>query len=195
MHFDGLCRRIGTIDPQPLARVVETFGDDAWHEWDERLRTFFVHQDTQTIPLLYDNDMRHTDPTTWPRLAAIESAMEPALQTIRNHHATDPATGEGYFIRIILTRLSPRTVIKHHRDQGESLMRAHRYHVPITTNPLVDFFLGDQPFHFDAGEVWEINNRARHAVRNASNEGRVHLILDYVVPGERVDDPEGVVFA
>ena len=195
MHFDGLCRHIGTIDPQPLSRVVESFGEDAWKEWDERQRTFRVHQDTQTIPLLYDNDMRHTGPTRWPRLAAAEPAMEPTLQAIREHHAATETQENGYVIRIILTRLSPGTVIKPHRDQGESLMRAHRYHVPITTNPLVDFFIGDRPFHFGVGEIWEINNRARHAVRNASDRGRVHLILDYVVPGEVVEDPEGTVVA
>jgi quercetin dioxygenase-like cupin family protein len=195
MHFDGLCRQIGTVDPQPLARAVQGFGEDAWHEWDERQRTFRVHQDTQTIPLLYDNDMRHTGPTRWPRLAAIEPAMEPVMQAIRAYYGRTASSDEGYFIRIILTRLSPGTVIKPHRDQGESLMRAHRCHVPITTNPLVDFYLGEQKFHFEAGEIWEINNRARHAVGNRSDEGRVHLILDYVVPGERVDDPEGAVVA
>jgi hypothetical protein len=196
MHFDGLCRRIGSVDPGPLAKAIAELTDDDWDEWDHRQQTFGPHRHTQTIPLLYDNDMRHTDPTPWPRLAKLQAALDPVLDTIRKEHA--PA-GEGddnaYFIRIILTRLSPGTTINRHRDEGESLMRSHRYHVAIATNPLVDFFVGGTPNHFAAGEIWEINNRAYHAVRNVSNQGRVHLILDYVVPGERVDDPEGVVFA
>jgi hypothetical protein len=196
MHFDGLCRHIGSVDPEPLARAVAELTDDDWDEWDHRQQTFGPHRHTQTIPLLYDNDMRHTDPTPWPRLAKLQSALDPVFDAIRKEHA--PADGpddNGYFIRVILTRLSPGSTINRHRDEGESLMRSHRYHVAINTNPLVDFFVGGTPNHFAAGEIWEINNRAYHAVRNASNQGRVHLILDYVVPGERVDDPEGVVFA
>jgi hypothetical protein len=75
-------------------------------------------------------------------------------------------------------------------------MRSHRYHVAIRTNPLVDFGIGDRVQHFAPGEVWEINNRKYHAVRNLGQEGRVHLILDYVVPGEEIRDPdEGLLVA
>jgi hypothetical protein len=140
--------------------------------------------------------MRHTEPTTWSRFAQLEPVLEPVLDTIRKAHPPAPGTDDqGYFIRIILTRLRPGTTINRHRDSGESLMRAHRYHVAIRTNPLVDFFVGGQQHHFAAGEIWEINNRQYHAVRNLSNEGRVHLILDYVVPGEEVFDPDGLVIA
>jgi len=34
-----------------------------------------------------------------------------------------------------------------------------------------------------------------HAVRNLGQEARVHAIFDYVVPGEKVFDPAGVVIA
>lgn len=196
MHFDGLCRRIGKVDPAPLAMAIDSLGEDAWDEWDYRQQTFGPHRNTQTIPLLYDNDMRHAGPTPWPRLAQLEPFLKPVMDKIREAHAPAGAgNSDGYFIRIILTRLRPGTNINRHRDDGESLVRSHRYHVAINTNPLVDFFIGDQANHFAAGEIWEINNRAYHAVRNASSEPRVHLILDYVMPGERVEDPDGVVFA
>lgn len=196
MHFDGLCRQIGTIDPRPLADAIESLGEDAWDEWDHRQRTFGPHRHTQTIPLVYDDDMRHADPTTWPRFAQLQPVLEPVLEKIREANESVTGTGDrGYFVRIILTRLSPGSNINGHRDSGESLMRSHRYHLAIRTNRLVDFFIGDQPHHFAAGEIWEINNRQKHAVQNLSDEGRVHLILDYVVPGEKVEDPEGTVIA
>ena len=95
------------------------------------------------------------------------------MDKIREAHAPAGASNsDGYFIRIILTRLRPGTNINRHRDDGKSLVRSHRYHVAINTNPLVDFFIGDQANHFAAGEIWEINNRAYHAVRNASSEPR-----------------------
>jgi hypothetical protein len=75
------------------------------------------------------------------------------------------------------------------------MLRSHRYHLALTTNNLVEFEIAGETQHFAAGEIWEINNREEHAVRNLSGESRIHVILDYVVPGERVPDPEGVVIA
>jgi hypothetical protein len=192
MYFDGQFRHIGTIDPQPLARAIESLDEAAWHEFVRRQEKFQPHRQTLTIPLLFDEDMRHSDPTAWPRLAEMQDMLEPAMDQIRKAHA--PA--DGYFVRIILTRLSPGSYITPHRDHGESILRSHRYHVPISTTRLVDFAIDGQLQHFAAGEIWEINNRKYHAVRNLGQDARVHLILDYVIPGEEIQDPdEGLVVA
>ncbi|MDQ3143920.1 MAG: aspartyl/asparaginyl beta-hydroxylase domain-containing protein [Pseudomonadota bacterium] len=197
MYFDGEFRHIGTIDPQPLARVIESLGDGAWQEYVRRQERFTPHRQTQTIPLLYDDDMRHADPTAWPRFEQFETVLEPVLDTIRK--ANPPATsagGEGYFVRIILTRMGPGAVITPHRDHGPSMLRSHRCHLAITTNPLVEFGIENRMQHFAAGEIWEINNRKYHAVRNLGEDSRTHLILDYVVPGEEIQDPDdGLVIA
>jgi hypothetical protein len=46
-----------------------------------------------------------------------------------------------------------------------------------------------------AGEMWEINNRRVHSVSNQGRDARVHLIIDYVQPGETIFDAEGVLTA
>jgi hypothetical protein len=196
MYFDGQFRHIGTIDPQPLARAIESLSEDAWHEFVRRQEKFEPHRQTLTIPLIFDEDMRHSDPTAWPRMAEMESVLKPAMDKIRQIHAPVDGASEGYFIRIILTRLSPGSFITPHRDYGASILRSHRYHLPISTTRLVDFAIDGQFQHFAAGEIWEINNRKYHAVRNLGQDPRVHLILDYVVPGEQIHDPdEGLVVA
>lgn len=194
MHFDGFCRQLGSVDPRPLAAAIEALGEGAWQEYQQRQHQFKVHASTQTIPLLHDEDVRHSDPTVWPRYAALQPVLEPALDVIRDNYSRAGATG-GYFIRVILTRLNPRAVIPRHRDGGASLARSHRHHMAVTTNPLVEFFVGGEKQYFEAGQIWEINNRAPHEVRNLSDLARVHLIADYVVPGERIDDPEGTIYA
>jgi quercetin dioxygenase-like cupin family protein len=196
MYFDGEFRHIGTVDPQPLLQAVEALGEDAWHEYVSRQERFRVHRQTQSIPLLFDADMRHTDPTPWPRLASFEPVIEPVLEQIRAaNETTVGAVEDGYFIRILLTRLSPDAYIPPHRDFNDTIMRSHRYHLAIRTNKLVEFGIADKVQHMAPGEIWEINNRKKHSVRNLSQEARVHLILDYVVPGEKVEDPDGVVIA
>ncbi|RME98570.1 MAG: hypothetical protein D6773_14225, partial [Alphaproteobacteria bacterium] len=103
--------------------------------------------------------------------------------------------GPGYFIRMILTRLQPRASITPHVDDGYSLKRCHRIHVPVLTTPDCTFTVGATTMNMRAGEMWEINNRAIHAVDNASDAPRVHLIMDYVQPGETVFDVEGPLTA
>lgn len=196
MYFEGTYRHIGTIDPEPLARVVASFGEDAWFEHDTRQRTFDPHRKTQTIPLLYDDDARHTNPTAWPRLAEIQPVLDPVLDLISA--ANPPVSGsgaEGYFIRILLTRLRPHGWILSHRDAGGTLLRSHRNHLAIVTNEQVEFEVGEDVRHLAPGEIWEINNREEHAVRNKSDQARIHMILDYVVPGEQINDPEGPCIA
>ena len=196
MYFDGAFRHIGTVDVQPLTRVIESFGEDAWSEYVKRQERFKAHRQTQTIPLIFDEDMRHADPTVWPRFAEIEPVLEPALELIRRAHPPAAGVGEGYFARIILTRLSPGSFITPHRDRGDAVMRSHRYHLALRTNEFVDFAIDGEIRHFAPGEIWEINNRRYHAVRNLGKEARIHLILDYVIPGEQIQDPdEGLLVA
>jgi len=82
-----------------------------------------------------------------------------------------------------------------HRDHGASLSRAHRIHLPVITNPQTVFGISGVIKHLPAGELWEINNRMAHAVRNDSDQARIHFIFDYVLPGEIVSDPEGQLVA
>jgi hypothetical protein len=194
MHFDGLCRHLGTVDPKPLAEAIHALTEDAWADYQARQKRFNIHVDTQTIPLIYDEDSRHENPTSWPRYATMEPVLRPVLDLIRNNYTPQSDT-PGYFNRILLTRLDAHGAIPEHRDGGASLMRSHRHHLAVETNPLVEFYIGGQKHHFAAGEVWEINNRAPHEVRNLSDRARIHLIADFVVPGERIDDPKGTIYA
>lgn len=195
MYFDGAYRFIGKVDPKPLVRAMEALGEQPWLEYVKRQDTYQVHRHTYTIPLIFDEDARHTDPTTWPRWAELQPVLQPVLDKIREANPSAEGGEEGYFIRIILTRLSPHGWIGGHRDRGETFMKSHRNHLAIVTNEGVEFEIAEQVKHLPAGEIWEINNRELHAVRNTSDDSRIHLILDYVVPGERVEDPEGVLTA
>jgi hypothetical protein len=189
MFFDGEYRRIGDVDPAPLAAAVAALGEEAWFEQVGRQEAFPAHRKTQTIPLIYDPDMRHTDQTVWPRFDAMQDVLAPAMRAIEAYF------GAGYFVRVILTRLGAGETIGSHRDHGPSLARAHRMHLAIETNPQAEFGIAGHIRHLPPGEIWEINNRKVHGVRNQGDAARIHLILDYVVPGEEVDDPDGLLVA
>ena len=91
---------------------------------------------------------------------------------------------KGKFGRILLTKLIAGQKITPHIDiMYDYFNIARRFHVPIITNDLVDFYVNKERKVMKEGECWEINNKKIHAVENNSNEDRVHLLFD-IIPNE-----------
>ncbi len=169
-------RLLAELDVSALSALAAAIGDAEWARERWRQETFKTHAHTEVVPLVYDEDFRHEDPTrreAWPRF---EAALEPVLDAVR------AGLGEGYFLRVILTRLAPRASIPRHADGGLSLPFAHRVHAPLLTSDEVRFTVGETRRALRVGELWEINNLRPHSVVNAGDAPRVHLILDYVTP-------------
>jgi hypothetical protein len=60
--------------------------------------------------------------------------------------------------------------------------RTHlRIHVPVITNPLVEFTCGGETVHMAPGDCWVFDSFRWHEVHNRGDERRVHLVLDTVV--------------
>lgn len=197
MFFDGEYRQIGTVCPAALQAEVSALPEAAWSEETGRQEVYPAHRHTQTVPLIFDPDMRHTEPSVRPRFEQFRPVIQPIMDRIVADLAgrsTGAAANDGYFVRVLLARLNAGHMIGSHRDHGYSLARAHRIHYPVVTNPGAEFGIAGHVRHLPAGEIWEINNRKVHGVRNPG-DARVHLILDYVIPGEVVLDPEGELVA
>lgn len=81
-----------------------------------------------------------------------------------------------------LMRLTPGSVIKEHRDHD---LRAEegvaRIHVPVVTNPGVEFYLNRERVTLLPGEAWYLRLADPHSVANHGSETRVHLVIDVVV--------------
>jgi hypothetical protein len=65
-----------------------------------------------------------------------------------------------------------------------------RIHVPVRTNPLVDFVVDGRQIEMRPGEAWYVDVRFKHSVNNSGQEDRVHLVID-VVPNPSL----GALFA
>lgn len=191
MNFAGNFLPIGTVDTGQLRTLVGQLTEAQWNEFDVRHQRYEVHRHTRTIGLVYDPDFRHTHPTRLPMLRVFEPSLRPVLALTAEHfESSGPGQrltrehGLGYFIRATLVRLTAGNGIAGHQDLNFSLTHSHRVHVPIVTNDKVTFSVGCETIHMREGEVWEINNRRIHSVHNDGTEDRVHLILDFVLPGE-----------
>ena len=88
---------------------------------------------------------------------------------------------ESKVTRVRLAYLSKNFEILAHVDYDPTYVV--RYHIPIITNPAVKMFMqrGDQVVeqHLPAdGKIYFFNSGLKHWVRNDSNHGRLHLIVD-----------------
>lgn len=79
-----------------------------------------------------------------------------------------------------LARLGPGGWIKEHRDlSGGVPMGVARFHIPVTTNERVEFFVSGNRVQMGVGEVWSLDTSYRHRVANRGASERIHLIGDF----------------
>jgi quercetin dioxygenase-like cupin family protein len=84
--------------------------------------------------------------------------------------------------RVRLLRLEPGAKIHEHVDLGDGwAMGKVRVHIPIVTDERVEFYVDGRRIEMRPGELWYCDFTRRHRVHNASDVGRVHLVLDLVV--------------
>jgi len=84
-------------------------------------------------------------------------------------------------LAVRLLRLRPGARIREHRDHLSLENGEIRVHVPVTTNPDVDFVVNGVRLAMNPGEAWYINFNLPHRVANRGTTDRVHLVLDCIV--------------
>jgi quercetin dioxygenase-like cupin family protein len=53
-----------------------------------------------------------------------------------------------------------------------------RLHIPVTTNPEVEFYLNDERIEMKTGELWYLDFSQKHRVENRGTADRIHLVVD-----------------
>lgn len=84
-----------------------------------------------------------------------------------------------------LMRLGAGSEIHEHRDADLSPDQgAVRLHLPVLTNPEVDFRVNGTPVTMAPGELWYLRLADPHRVHNRGATPRVHLVIDCAMSDE-----------
>lgn len=176
MLLETPVRTLGAVDHRALKAAVASATAEAWLEDDVRQKSFEQHKQTQSLVMLFSNTW--PDPVVerrkgWGLLAEPANAL--MEQIIRDHYPPG-----GRVIRAMAAKLLAGGRIALHKDKHPSFAAAHRIHVPLVTNPDVDFVIRGLSNYLEEGVAYEVSNLDFHAVTNRGPD-RIHFIFDYTL--------------
>ena len=182
MNIDTPLRELGPVNSDALRETILSLDDMAWKDNQSRQEEFEVHRATESIVMVF------VDLDNWPEIIISKEAgwdviSKDAIPLMNDIIERFYPPG-GTVIRAMAAKLLSGGIIKPHTDKHPSFHCGHRIHVPITANPRVRFMIDGQPYRFEVGEAYEINNQMRHSVMNKGAEDRITFIFDYVPKAE-----------
>jgi hypothetical protein len=168
-------QEISKIEIQNIKNVVTNFYDE-WLENTSRQKKFTTHENTFMYELInYDY--------TWN----FEEGKKPLVKNLLSGEAQNELQNiynilekysDGKVIRSEIISMNPKSRIRSHKDRGDILYLARRFHIPIKTNLQTFFVVEDKQYFLNEGFIYELNNIKYHKVENNSDESRIHLIVD-----------------
>ena len=166
---------IGNID---TSNFFSNFTEEDWNFWIFKQQKFYVHSNTNTIPIILDETYAGKGSKT-------KFFKYYKNDIISIHNKIKKVYGDGDIIRMEIAKLPKKTDVMPHTDDGLSLENDKRIHIVLQTNEDVIFTVGDEDKNMKLGEIWEINNTKYHSVKNDSIYDRIHIIADYSLTIEK----------
>jgi hypothetical protein len=166
-----------SFDPALLARDLDALSATPW-------TAHYVQQnyegDWSVIPLrcaageTHPIRMIYSDPTATRFVDTPALAACPYFREVIAAFACEVRS-------VRLMRLGAGSIIREHTDVDLDIEAgAARVHVPVVTNPDVEFLLNGARVAMKTGQAWYLRLSDPHAVANRGAGDRVHLVLDLV---------------
>lgn len=175
MLIETPIRPLGHVDCRDLAQRALAAADGAWYEDDRRQNDYEVHAETQSIILTFCTGWPTVKVSTAKGWDLFADVAVPVMKAV----IADYYPPHGRVLRAMLARLLPGCRIQRHRDSHPSFSVGHRIHIPLVTNPDVEFIVGAQSVPPREHYAFELNNMMFHQVANHGSTTRIHFIFDY----------------
>ncbi|TXH65950.1 MAG: hypothetical protein E6Q88_13020 [Lysobacteraceae bacterium] len=158
------------FDAEWLAREIDALGESVWKPHPQGF------PGNSMLPLLaVDGD---------PDNEAFAGAMRPTPHLQRCRYLQQTLASLGATIgRTRLMRLAGQAEVTRHADQGYYWVERVRVHIPLVTQPTVQFECDGHTINMAAGECWIFDTWRQHRVLNDAVQSRIHLVCDTVGGG------------
>lgn len=155
------------FDADVLAQEIDALGESVWKPHPQGF------PGNSMLPLLAvagdpDNE-------------AFSGQMQPTPHLQRCPYMQQTLASLGATIgRTRLMRLAGQAEVTRHADQGYYWAERVRVHVPLVTQPTVQFECDGETINMAAGECWIFDTWRQHRVLNDAVQSRTHLVCDTV---------------
>ena len=165
----GACTRLSIkVDAARRRAEVDALPPEAWATTGGRVG---VHRETGSLFL------RGYAPAEGPRPIEDRAVLD---QLPYSRHIIETQLGSAP-LRCLMARLPGGKFVAEHADIGDYFAKTIRIHVPVITHPTAWMMCDRLCYVMAPGEVWALNNSARHAVWNADPaQARTHMICDFL---------------
>lgn len=170
-------KELGAVDISALHAKVLQLVPETWESENKAKPNRFRELGrTEHIIFQFVRDLdNHIDIIQYPIWNEWQDIIQPILET-----AVKPyGYARGKFSRIMLAKLPAQARISLHVDPYKSSTYTHKIHIPVLTNPDVEFWIEDQIYHFREGHAYEVNNKTLHGGVNRGATDRINLIFEY----------------
>lgn len=166
------------FDPSALQQDLDSLSRSEWID-------HFVPQNYEgewsVIPLRAQAGATHPVMMIFSNPSATEFVDTPILDRCPYFREV-LATFQCPLLAVRLMQLTPGSIIKEHADYDLSFEDGVvRFHIPVTTNPDVDFRLNGRRLTMTSGSCWYLRLSDPHSVANRGTSSRVHLVIDATV--------------
>jgi uncharacterized protein (TIGR03032 family) len=153
------------FDVDRLSEEVLQFAETDWRPHPQG------YPGNTALPLI----AAHGDPSN----DEVKGPMAPTPHLRRMPYVRQVLASFGSVIgRTRLMRIDGNAEATAHIDSHYYWLQRVRIHVPIITDPAVQFFCGERSIHMPAGESWIFNTWQKHNVINPNPSRRIHLVAD-----------------
>ena len=177
MKLDVKLRELCQVDIKSIAEQIAAVSHEYWAKWNFRQTEYAVHSQTLSIPYQWLHNGISFDNI---------DLMETYEQDIKINLPVDALLKEcpGTVVKLALVNLPAGHSIPEHVDGSHSLELVHRCHLPIISNPNVQFGIDSEVFYMQPGIWYEFDNTRPHFVANNSTQDRIHLLCDIYNDGK-----------
>ncbi len=166
------------FDPGQLARDLRSLASVGWIDHFVKQN---YHGNWSVIPLRGKAGAKHPVMMIYSDPTAKEFEDTPMLRGCRYFREVLD-TFECPLQAVRLMRLTPGSRIKEHTDLELSVEEGTaRIHIPVVTNPDVEFHLNRSRVVMAAGSAWYLRLSDPHSVHNNGDTDRVHIVIDAAV--------------
>ncbi len=166
------------FDPGQLARDLRSLASVGWIDHFVKQN---YHGNWSVIPLRGKAGAKHPVMMIYSDPTAKEFEDTPMLRGCRYFREVLD-TFECPLQAVRLMRLTPGSRIKEHTDLELSVEEGiARIHIPVVTNPDVEFHLNRSRVVMAAGSAWYLRLSDPHSVHNNGDTDRVHIVIDAAV--------------